>query len=54
MNQKNQQFLFQERWWLAPACRGDPLRCVAVVTAGAGWGTDFMIQQAGHFPGRDP
>lgn len=37
---------WQERWWVAPACRTNFTECVAVVTSGAGWGLHFMIQQA--------
>eukprot|EP00435_Cladocopium_sp_Y103_P020125 s928_g4.t3 len=37
---------WQDRWWVAPSCRTDAERCVGVLTSGAGWGTDFMIQQA--------
>eukprot|EP00913_Durusdinium_trenchii_P010793 g10124.t1 len=37
---------FQERWFVAPSCRGNASNCVAVVTSGAGWGLHFMIQQA--------
>ncbi|CAJ1351250.1 unnamed protein product [Effrenium voratum] len=37
---------WQEKWWLAPACRSDPERCVPVITGGNGWGIFLLVQQA--------
>jgi len=36
-------------WWLAPTCRSDPSRCVAVVSGGDGWGTLAFMQRAASF-----
>ena len=37
---------YQDKWWLAPACRSNPNRCIAVVTGGNGWGLNYIAQQA--------
>ncbi|CAK9050882.1 40S ribosomal protein S6, partial [Durusdinium trenchii] len=37
---------WQEKWFLSAACRDVPSSCIAVVTAGQGWGIREMSQQA--------
>lgn len=35
-------------WWLAPACRHDPRKCIPYVTGGKGWGLWEIMQKAMH------
>ncbi|CAE7401369.1 unnamed protein product, partial [Symbiodinium necroappetens] len=37
---------WEGKWWLAPACRSNASRCVAVVTGPEAWGMPYMVQQA--------
>ncbi|CAK8985491.1 unnamed protein product [Durusdinium trenchii] len=36
---------WQEKWWVAPACRNNPSSCIAVITL-RGWGNREISQQA--------
>lgn len=37
---------WQDKWWVAPACRSTPGSCTPCTTAQAGWGLIPMVQQA--------
>ena len=37
---------WQNKWWLAPACRSDMSKCVPVIMPFTGWGMPEMMQQA--------
>ena len=37
---------WQEKWWVAPACRSDPENCIPVMTGGTGYGLWLVLQQA--------
>ena len=37
---------WQDKWWVAPACRSNPNDCTPCTTAENGWGMFVMIQQA--------
>jgi len=37
---------WQDKWFVAPSCRADPMRCIAVVTSGDGWGIREMMHKA--------
>ncbi|CAL1136495.1 unnamed protein product [Cladocopium goreaui] len=37
---------WEEKWWVAPSCRGNISDCLAVVTGGSGWGMYELPQQA--------
>lgn len=37
---------WQNKWWLAPACRSDMSKCVPVIMPYTGWGMPEMMQQA--------
>jgi len=37
---------WQDKWWVAPACRANPNGCIPTITAKEGWGLNIMIQQA--------
>ena len=36
-------------WWVGPACRERPERCIPVVTGGPGWGVAEMMQKAAYY-----
>ena len=37
---------WQNKWFVAPSCRADPMRCIAVVSSGDGWGIREMMHKA--------
>lgn len=37
---------WEEKWWLAPACRDNPDDCAPVITGSTGYGLWLMLQQA--------
>ncbi|CAE7557262.1 unnamed protein product [Symbiodinium natans] len=34
---------FDDKWWVSPACRGDPRTCIPVITAGTGWKAQALM-----------